>query len=340
MTTQFGKTELLVCGEHGAIPLLKLTSTQAEDLVRGRDIEGETLIPSDRDRVAAWRISFSVPRSLSILYALLPHTNAGEIDSAQTKAALTVMRELAGCILGVEAERGHLGAILNRDSQTSLSQSVNGATASPTKQEQQPEAGSCAFVVFNSVATLRQNPELQTTAFLLNAIKLPGGQVRNLASAERVMKTKPFLAEAYANALEFAMWSAIGSPRQKESLAEVGVRDVPADLEKRIFYEPQFDRGWPDSPGQSPLDLRGLFAKWREQAESAQWGPKKAKALLKDMRSNQFREDLSGNWSLRKWEAKTVLHQLNASTFQVLSHDPLPKQQQVASNDKGMSHTR
>ena len=336
---QFGKTGLFVCGEHGGLPLQKLSTRQAEDLVRGRDIDGEPLIPSDRERIAAWRLSFRISKSLSILYALLPKTTATEIHSAQTKSALTAMRELAGCLLGIEAERGYLGALLNREASATRSPSSKGNPDSGTKFEQHQESGCCGFVVFNSVATLRQNPDLQTTAFLLNAIKLPGGQVRSLASAEGIMKAKALLSEAYKNALEFSMWSAIGSPEQKESVAQVGVRDVPSSLEQRVFYEPKFDRGWPEIPGFSPLDETELNARWRAQAETAKWGPKEAKSLLREMRANQIRQDFGGTWSFRNWEAQKSIHELKSSTTEALSEAPRQKPEQAVSNSKGMSHS-
>ena len=336
---QFGKTGLLVCGEHGGLPLLKLSTRQAEDLVRGRDIDGEQLIPGDRERISAWRLSFGVPKNLSILYALLPKNTAAEIHSAQAKSALTAMRELAGCLLGVEAERGYLGVLLNREAPGTWSPS-KGNSNSETKLEQIQESGCCGFVVFNSVASLRQNPDLQTTAFLLNAVKLPGGQVRSLASAEGVMKAKALLSEAYKNALELSIWSAIGSPAQTESVAEVGVRGVPPSLEQRVFYEPKFDRGWPAIPGFSPLNETELTVRWQAQADAAQWGPKQAKTLLREMRANQIRQDTIGNWNFRNWEAKKSLHELKSSTAELLSEDPKQKPEQVVSIDKGMSHSR
>jgi hypothetical protein len=336
---QFGKTSLLVCGEHGALPLLKLSVRQAEDLVRGRDIDGEPLIPSDRERIAAWRLSFNIPKSLSILYALLPENNAAEIHSAQSKSSLTAMRELAGCLLGVEAERGYLGVLLNRDAPTAWSPSPKRTPASETKLEQHLESGCCGFVVFNSVASMRQNPDLQTTAFLLNAVKLSNGQVRSLASAESVMKAKTLLAEAYKSALEFSMWGAIGSPQQKESIAEAGVRDVPASLEQRVFYEPKFDRGWPETPELNPADQKEMIARWRSQGETARWGAKQAKALLREMRANQLREDFSGTWSFRNWEAKKSLDELRSSTTELLSEAPAQKIEKVVANDKSMFHS-
>lgn len=278
-THRFGTRSLLFCNPErpGARPTA-ISKTEASNLLRGGEAN-ETI--SDRERVGAWKFSFSGSQSLSVLYALAPEKYAARIENGQVETAHAALGELAGCLLDAEEQKGFMGTLLdNRDTPASPSTDDRPEAQQNRTGHLRDKMRECAFLVFSSSIATDQSPHLRTTAFLLNRSFFQAQPPRSIASAEDIRRVQAPLNEAYAGALDYFISKAIGPFKRVANIDELRIVGVPQAVVQKFLFDPSFNQPDLFDPSSRGLQRNELAAQWRAQGERFGWGPRQAEALL------------------------------------------------------------
>jgi hypothetical protein len=296
--------------QGGAMRKLGLSGPVQRDvfasLLQGRTPEGEELLRCSTltgNRVLGWRITLTAEGPTNTLWALSSGPLRGRIQLGQADAARAAAADFENRLNG--------------------RQWWNNAQA--------PGLRSVLFAKFQSGASPKQTPRLETTLFLFNLLFHTGkenmGLQRDYVTAQQLR-----LHSIYAASLGTTMLKIVGGRVQ-----------VPPQLALRFQGHP------PAHPDQSfgtgrdkPLQGHELSAAWREQARSWGWGPERTAELIHNARptwSNLIQDykTLGRLWAL--WAFHPSHSPLRVREVLTRSSEQSRAQQsQSCDHDHGMSH--
>jgi conjugative relaxase-like TrwC/TraI family protein len=231
------------------------------------------------DRQSAWDITFSAPKSVSVLWSLLPRKQRRIIERIHTEAlkdALKLLQEEAGF-----TRRGKGGKRIER--------------------------ASLLFALFRDFASRALDPQLHTHVLLFNAAMREDGTTGTIRT-EELFKLKIALGECYRNSFEERLSKFIDLVREEGEFA-FRVIGLPESLckelsKRRNEIEAELKKlGKFDAVTASEVTLRTrkaakdasldvLFEEWKRVGEAHGFGPKEALALFnrKNMRAKSSAE--------------------------------------------------
>lgn len=296
--------------QGGALTRLGLSGPVQEDvftaLLHGRTPGGEALLrhPAQaHKRILAWRINLAADGPANTLWALSAGTLRGRLQVGHAQAARTAAADFEN--------------------------TLNGRPW--WNNPEAPGLRSVLFARFQSGASIKQTPRLETTLFLFNLVFQKGSEHRMLRP-DYVAAQQSRLHSTFASSLATTVLKIAGGRLQ-----------LPAQLALRFAGHPPAEAA-ETVGGQRASPLRGpeLFAAWREQARSWGWGPERARQMIEHARPT---------WSNLVQDAKT-LGRLWTVWASHPSHSPLrvgqalcrsneksrAAQSQSRARDHGMSH--
>ena len=221
----------------------------------------------DPDRQSGWDLTFSAPKSVSVLWAMAPEDTRLQIEQIHQQAvesALRYVEETAGI-----TRRGKGGAI--------------------------KEAAELVFATFQHGSSRAQDPQLHTHAVLINLGLRQDGTTGTLQTI-RLFREKMVAGGLYQGALAGGLTQRLGLAIEPAKVA-FHVRGVPRELcrefsqRRRQIERAMKDRGHTGAvaakvaaldtrTNKKPVSRRELFAEWHKLGEHWNWGPAQAAALL------------------------------------------------------------
>jgi conjugative relaxase-like TrwC/TraI family protein len=219
------------------------------------------------DRQCCWDLTFSAPKSVSVLWALAPDDARHEIEQAHQRAveqALEYVEEKAGL-----TRRGHGGKIL--------------------------EKAELVFATFQEGASRALDPQLHTHAVLINLGLRQDGTTGSLKT-EDLFATKMKAGALYQARLADQLRDRLGLTLQRERVG-FSVVGVPKELCRTFSKRRQKiekvlqERGVNHAvaakiatldtrPAKEPVAAAKLFHEWREVAQAQGWSTDQAWDLL------------------------------------------------------------
>ncbi len=224
------------------------------------------------DRQCCWDLTFSAPKSVSVLWALAPEDARHDIEQAHQRAveqALEYVEEQAGL-----TRRGHGGKI--------------------------QEKAELVFATFQEGASRALDPQLHTHAVLINLGLRQDGTTGSLKT-ETLFDTKMKAGALYQAKLADQLRDRLGLTLQRERVG-FSVVGVPKELCRQFSKRRQTiekvlqERGVNHAvaakiatldtrPAKEPVAAAKLFHQWRQVAQAQGWSSAKAQELLGQARN-------------------------------------------------------
>ena len=291
-----------------------VAETQFRNLLHGRTPDGaETLIQTSADpnRVAAWRLTLTAPKQLSVLWALVPDAERRRIECIHTAAVKRALGSFARCLTGHES--------------------------GPPDGER----AAALFATFRSGADQHQHPDLHSTVFFINLGLQRDGRWGEF-STNQVQQHADLLRCLYHDTLDWSILRGFG-PVLPFSETEWHPFGIPAPLCERFSSAPTTregpKRGLEHEPGK--LHHGELFAHWQRQARAFGWGPVRVGSYLRAARGAMAVDKLVETVRQRIHRGKETLQKVTNSLMRwTRGHEDRPKPPRATSSkDQKMSHS-